>query len=290
MKKLNEETKKYVKDLLDDYRDYLAKNGLSNEVRIKFLKEKGLLDPKYKVLDWIVDGEGELMLLTEELLNNKTFKCQSISGKVFVISTDYIEMTATEERVKEAFIKKGEMKFKSGDTVKSPMTGVIKNIDVKPSFKYHNDEGIMYMVFDKKGEYICVLIDGKWAEIVEEKKEVFHHDCDCCDPKVVSRKISDYPSITISRKDVMDISSETSEHPLIKNYYDNIIEYEQEGNHQFELKNTPMNDEQFEKMSQSQEYEVSGVTYFVSEYEYKPNENVCHVILNTVNPYKKVKP
>ena len=156
MKKLDKEQLEAVKSFF----------GISSDMMVTHLKEKGLLREEFEIGKWykITEGASDIdWLLFYDGNTNYGFNSNRDWNSRFhtdIIKDNYVKKLATDKEVEEALIKEAKKRgFKDGDWT-------VKDID----YEYYNSEDSYYPNSLQLG-VVVLFQEGEWLEIIKEKIE-----------------------------------------------------------------------------------------------------------------------
>lgn len=163
---MKELTEKQLEQIIDAFQ------STTNTTEFKaVLKIKGLIKEELEVGKWYKysDSEGFLFCITNVQNDGVEVYGFNSWGNWIDEGSYYSEylIPATDKEVKDALIKEAKKRgFKEGVKFKSIVSGNIRKFT---GFYFGSDEDECWLSNDTVG---CIFKKGKWAEIIEEKKEI----------------------------------------------------------------------------------------------------------------------
>ena len=160
MKKLDKEQLEAVKSFF----------GISSDMMVTHLKEKGLIKEEFEIDKWYRRGD-DFIYYTCEFMNYGIIDGQWRNDLYFSTAQEQLYIPATDKEVEEALIKEAKkrgfkegVKFNGVDRV--GINGVFKGSDcVTGSYFRHNTYPKENVLLTNG---IAIFSNGKWAEIVEQ--------------------------------------------------------------------------------------------------------------------------
>jgi hypothetical protein len=137
------------------------------------------LECKFKISDWIVSNSGHLYCISN---NAKNVNVENISFGAYGFSLDGLWVNsaapwsdnssdwkkATEQEVEAALIKEAKKRgYMEAFSIKDLSFGGIIEVGCEKTFKPYASNDLW---LNNANENVCIFREGKWAEIVEEKK------------------------------------------------------------------------------------------------------------------------
>ncbi len=149
MKKLDKEQLEAVKSFF----------GISSDMMVTHLKEKGLIKEEFEIDKWYRRGD-DFIYYTCEFMNYGIIDGQWRNDLYFSTAQEQLYIPATDKEVEEALIKEAKKRgFKDGDWT-------VKDID----YEYYNSEDSYYPNSLQLG-VVVLFQEGEWLEIIKEKIE-----------------------------------------------------------------------------------------------------------------------
>ena len=173
MKELDEDQKKYVVELFEDFRKYVlfSDESISRDMR-RFLRGKGLIEPKLEVGRWYMSDVGIPAFNlgqsdeVEDMVYCYGFDCKGdwfdeiINGRKSKTNKSTFIRPATDEEVKKVLITEAKKRGFSNGSVKCKFKHQIYLMSIEGGYyKFDSNENLLSI----GGTYI--FKKGEWAEV-----------------------------------------------------------------------------------------------------------------------------